>query len=148
MRNLLCSYHHTAQNIFSVKAESESGVTGIFKHEKDVLIVTDNGFDIHVYDKLYFYAYHVSSDKCYACHHLQTWHKILAYCNYGDFGKLQKVDGMKLKGKTSKPEQECEVRVQGKLTRTRNRNPDARAKAPLQLVYKDLAGSVSTSSSH
>lgn len=44
--------------------------------------------------------------------------------------KLQKVvDSMKIKEKTSKPHQECDMGIQGKLTQTKNRNPDAKAKA-------------------
>ena len=38
------------------------------------------------------------------------------------------------------------VCIQGSFTQTRNRNPDRRAKAPLQMVHMDLAGPVATES--
>ena len=133
------------QNIFSVKAATASGSMVVFKEDKDALI-TKNGtrFDIHVYGKLYYlHTEGESIDKCNACHDVQTWHEILGHCNYDDVLKLQNVvDGMQIKGKACRPEQECEVCIQGKFVQTRNREPDTRAEAPLQLVHTDLAGPV------
>lgn len=36
----------------------------------------------------------------------------------------------------------CEVCTQGKFIQTRNRAPDARAKAPLEMGHTDLAGPI------
>lgn len=133
------------QDIFSVKAATTSGATVVFKEGHNALI-TKNGtrFDIHVYGKLYYlHTEGESNDKCNACHDIQTWHEILGHCNYDDVLKLQNVvNGMQIKGKACKPEQECEVCIQGKFAQTRNRNPDTRAEAPLQLVHTDLAGPI------
>ncbi|KAI5621190.1 hypothetical protein C0J50_19125 [Silurus asotus] len=137
------------QSIFSVKAATAKGATVVFKENKDTLINNDGTkFNIHVYGKLYnLHAGTKSSDKCNACHDIQTWHEILGHCNYKDVIKLQgTVEGMKIKGKTGRPEQECEVCIQGKFAQTRNRDPDVRSKAPLQMVHTDLAGPVATES--
>lgn len=137
------------QNIFSVKAATTSGATVVFKEEKDALIARDGTrFDIHVYGKLYYlHTEGESNDKCNACHDIQTWHEILGHCNYDDVLKLQNVvEGMQIKGKTVRPEQECEVCIQGKFAQTRNRDPDTRAKAPLQMIHTDLAGPIATES--
>jgi transposase InsO family protein len=54
--------------------------------------------------------------------------------------KLQDVvDGMKVSD-NSKPD--CNTCVLGKMTQSRNRNPDIRSKAPLELVHTDLAGPI------
>lgn len=135
------------QSIFSVKAATTSGATVVFKEDKDTLITRDGTrFNMHVYGKLYYlHTGAESNDKCNACHDIQTWHKILGHCNYDDVLKLQDVvEGMQIKGKTGRPEQECEVCIQGKFAQTRKRDPDTRAKAPLQMVHTDLAGPVAT----
>lgn len=138
------------QNIFSVKAATTIGSTVVFKEDKDVLIARDGTrFDIHVYGRLYYLHTEIESndDKCNASHDIQAWHEMLGHCNYDDVLRFQDVvDGMQIKGKMSRPEKECEVCIQGKFTQTRNRNPDTRAKAPLQLVHTDLAGPVATES--
>lgn len=43
---------------------------------------------------------------------------------------------------TDYEEAECEVCTQGKMCQTRNREPDQRAKAPLEFVHCDLAGPI------
>ncbi len=137
------------QSIFSVKAATTSGATVVFKEDKDALITRDGTrFNIHVYGRLYFlHTEAESNDKCNTCHDIQTWHEILGHCNYDDVFKLQNVvEGMQIKGKTGRPEQGCEVCIQGKFAQTRNRDPDTRAKAPLQMVHTDLAGPVATES--
>lgn len=137
------------QDIFSVKAATASGATVVFKQGKDALIHKDGTrFDIHVYNRLYYlHTEGENSDKCNACHDVQTWHEILGHCNYDDVLQMQNVvEGMQIKGKPDRPDQECEVCIQGKFAQTRNRNPDSRAKAPLQMVHTDLAGPVATES--
>lgn len=56
------------------------------------------------------------------------------------------VDDMHIKGKAVKPDQEFEVCIQGKFVQTRSRDPDIRAKSPLQMVHTDLAGPVANES--
>jgi hypothetical protein len=68
------------------------------------------------------------------------WHSILGHCNLGDIRKLESVvEGMKI---SSYDEIECKICTQGKMTQSRSRIPDRRAKAPLELVHSDLAGHV------
>ena len=137
------------QDILSVKAATANGATVVFKKGKDVLIHRDGTkFHIHVHDRLY-YLHTLNNDddegdddQCKGCHDMQTWHDILGHCNYNDIQKLQDVvDGMKIKGSTQKPPH-CEVCTQGKFFQTRNRDPDVRAKTPLELVHTDLAGPI------
>lgn len=49
---------------------------------------------------------------------------------------------MKIKGGIDKSNLNCEVCTQGKFAQSRNRQPDARAKAALNLVHTDLAGPI------
>ncbi|XP_034087587.1 uncharacterized protein LOC117556386 [Gymnodraco acuticeps] len=100
------------QDIFSVKAATASGATVVFKQGKDALIHKDGTrFDIHVSNRLYYlHTEGENSDKCNACHDVQTWHEILGHCNYDDVLQMQNVvEGMQIKGKTDRPDQECEV---------------------------------------
>lgn len=55
------------------------------------------------------------------------------------------VKGMEIKGNTGKPAQVCEVCIQGEFTRSRNSEPDSKAKEPLR-VHTDLAVPMQTSS--
>jgi hypothetical protein len=43
---------------------------------------------------------------------------------------------------TDYKEIDCEVCIQGKMCHSRNREPDQRAKAPLDFVHCDLAGPI------
>lgn len=133
------------QDIFSVKSATANGATVTFKQGQNMLTHKDGTrFNIHMYDKLYYlHTVIEDSDKCNTCHDMQTWHEILGHCNYEDVIRLQNVvNGMQIKGKAIKPDQECEVCIQGKFVQTQNRDPDTRAKAPLQMVHTDLAGPV------
>ena len=87
------------------------------------------------------------SDKCSAGHDVPTWHETLGHCNYDDVPKLQNVvEGVQIKGKTDRPDQACEVCIQGTFAQTRTRTPDRRAEAPLQMVHTDPAGPAATES--
>lgn len=78
---------------------------------------------------------------------MQTWHEILGHCNYEDVQKLQGVvKGMEIKVSAVRPNQLCEICTQFKFTQTRKREPDTRAKEPLELVHTDLAGPMPTAS--
>ena len=50
--------------------------------------------------------------------------------------------GMHIKGAKRSPDKECDVCIEGKFTQTRNRDPIAKVKTPLELVNIDLAGPV------
>lgn len=78
---------------------------------------------------------------------MQTWHEILGHSNYEDVRRLQSVvNGTEIKSSTAKPAQLCEICTEGKLTQTRNREPDRKATESLQLVHTDLAGPMRTPS--
>ena len=49
---------------------------------------------------------------------------------------------MKISDSSSSKPQDCNVCIEGKMTQSRNRNPDARATAPLELVHTDLVGPI------
>eukprot|EP00795_Rhopilema_esculentum_P002680 gene2680-888_t len=64
----------------------------------------------------------------------------MGHCNSRDIIKLEGVvDGMKI---TSKDSFQCDICIEGKMTQYRNRSPDKRANAPLELVHVDLAGPI------
>ena len=68
------------------------------------------------------------------------WHEILGHCNHKDSLKLKDVvEGMEISDSSSNKPQDCNVCIEGKISQSRNRNPDARATAPLELVHTDLA---------
>ena len=78
---------------------------------------------------------------------MNEWHQILGYCNYDDIKNLGRVvDSMKDSHKSSSKPSSCNVCILGKLTRDRNRNPNKRATAPLELVHTDLAWPVDPAS--
>ena len=71
------------------------------------------------------------------------WHEILGHCNYKDILKLKDVvEGMKISDSSSSKPQDCNVCIEGKMSQSSNRNPDARATAPLELAHTDLAGPI------
>lgn len=51
---------------------------------------------------------------------------------------------MQIKGSAVRPNQLCEVCVQGKFTETRNREQHTKAKKPLELIHTDLTGPMPT----
>ena len=53
---------------------------------------------------------------------------------------------MSIRARQKGKPQECEVCTLGKMINTRNRDPDARAEAPLELVHTDLAGPITPTS--
>ena len=78
---------------------------------------------------------------------MNEWHQILGHCNYDDIKKLEHVvDGMKVSYKISSKASDCSVCMLGNLTQNRNRKPDARVTAPLELLHTDLVGPVDPAS--
>ena len=140
------SYPH---DIFSVARASNGGATITFK-KGESRMVTKGGsrFDIHETGNLYYLpTVEKDVDQCNVCHDIQTWHQILGHCNFEDVKRLQGVvKGMEIKGGTVGLDQSCDLCTQGKFTQTSNREPDKKAKKPLELVHTDLAGSMPTPS--
>ena len=137
------------QDIFSVKAATTNGASVKFKQGEDELIhESGTRFDIKEHNRLY-YLDTVSDeseegcDSCNGCFDIQTWHEILGHCNYDDVSRLQDVvEGMQIKGKFYKSKLNCEICTQGKFVQSGGREPDARARAALELVHTDLAGPI------
>ena len=137
------------QELFSVKCATAHGAKVLFEEGNDVLVAPDGArFSIQVCDRMYYLQTKCDdNDMCNVSHDIQTWHEIMGHCNYEDILKLQDVTlGMHIKGAKRKPEKECHVCIEGKFTRTRNRNATDKVKTPLELVNTDLAGPVTNGS--
>ena len=138
------------QNIFSVQAATERGASVSFNPHSDELIYKDGTkFNIEKHGTLCYLSTFNKNDSDfdsvnYACDQ-KGWHEILGHCNHKAILKLKDVvEGMEIShcdSSSSKP-QDCNVCIKGKMTQSRNRNPDARATAPLELVHTDLAGPI------
>ena len=64
----------------------------------------------------------------------------MGHCNFKELQKLPDVvKGMKISGDQHG---ECSICNQGKMCQIRNREPDERAKMPLEFVHYDLAGPI------
>eukprot|EP00795_Rhopilema_esculentum_P005613 gene5613-10823_t len=127
------------QNILSVQAATEKGAEINFKKNSAELI-SPNGtkFNIKKSGRLYYLCSTVLTKS--TSHTLKEWHEIMGHCNSRDIIKLEGVvDGMKI---TSKDSFQCDICIEGKMTQYRNRSPDKRANAPLELVHVDLAGPI------
>ena len=127
------------KDIFSVNAAvEEGGSISLDKQNKRFKSSDGATFNIEQVGHLY-YLNSISSSKNNGSTLLE-WHRILGHCNFSDIKKLESVvNGMKI---TSHKENECKTCTASKMSQTRNRNPDTRAKAPIELVYSDLAGPI------
>ena len=117
------------QNIFSVPAAIEKGAAvSLDRQVREYRDPEGIVFGIEQVGKLY-YLNSISSSQNNASS-LMEWHKILGHCNYNDVRKLESVvKGMKI--------------VDDKeMCQHRSREPDQRAKGPLEFVHCDLAGPV------
>ena len=95
-------------------------------------------FNISKEGKLYYLS-KLNYNKS-AIHSSKVWHEILGHCNDKDVLKLESVvDGMLFSDKSNYT---CEVCIEGKMTEQRNRSPDEKATAKLQLVHYDIEGPV------
>jgi len=135
------------QDIFSVRAATERAASVAFQPDSAELMYMDGTkFVIEKHGRLSYLNTHdniTDSDSVNYARPMNEWHQILGHCNYDDIKKLEHVvDGMKVSHKSSSKPSDCSVCVLGKLTQNRNRNSDARATAPLELLHTDLAGPV------
>ena len=133
-------YLHLTRMFFSSQTASDNVASISFTPGQAVLSACDGTtFDIHKKGRLY-YLCSVKSKT----HDLQTWHEILGHCNAKDTLELENVvEGMSISDMTKL---DCEVCTLGKMTNIRNKNPNSKAKAPLQLVHADLAGPITPES--
>lgn len=85
------------------------------------MVSRDGGrFDIHESGNLYgLPTIEENVDQCKECYDIQTWHEILGHCNFEDINLQGVAKGMAIKGSTAKPNDICEVCIQGK-----NREPE------------------------
>ena len=138
------------QDIFSVQAAPEKVVSLIFEPDQDELKYKDGTeFSIEKDGTLYYLKTHdnMESEFVNYTRNIKEWHEILGHCNYQDIIKLEDVvDGMKVTSKDSVKPGDCNTCILGKLNDNRNRQPDKRTKAPLELVHRDLSGPIGPTS--
>ena len=128
------------QNLFSVQAALANGAEINFKENDTSLRSGNTKFDFLKKGKLYFLKTYVATSTAKVCRSLQEWHTIMGHCNKEDILKLESVTkGMNI---SDKKDFNCDVCVKSKMTQTINRAPDARAKAPLDLIHLDLTGPI------
>ena len=136
------------QNIFSVQAATERGASVSFDPDSAELVYKDGTkFNIEKHGRLYYLSTFNKNDSDFdSVNHTcdqKGWHEILGHCNHKDILKLKDVvEGMEISDSSSSKPQDCNVCIEGKMTQSKNRNPDARATAPLELVHTDLAGPI------
>ncbi|KAJ8021026.1 hypothetical protein HOLleu_40780 [Holothuria leucospilota] len=112
--------------MFSGKTATSKGAPVIFKKAHNVIVHRDGTeFDIIGHGRLYYLktVNDIVGDNVNAVYDVSTWHEILGHCNFEDVLKLPDV-------------------FKGKFVNSRNRKPDAKAAAPLELVHTDLAGTI------
>ena len=130
------------QTIFSVHAATKKGASVEFSNNAGSLTTKDGiKFEIKKRGRLYYFKKCEVEQVKQAKHDLEKWHKLLGHCNIQDILKLPDVvNGMKIVG--DKAKEICETCILGKMTETRSRQPDAKAKSSLELIHCDLAGPV------
>ena len=127
------------QNIFSVQAETQNGVTIKICQDHPELIAPDGTkFLIEQQGRLYYlYKNSVIQSRSES---LETWHRILEHCNANDITQLESVvQGMKI---SNHKNFDCETCILAKQPNTRNHQADPRAGKPFDLNHTDLAGPI------
>ena len=126
------------QSIFSVQSGTSKGATVCFSCDDGHLVFPNSTeFKIEKSGNLYYLnkvVYSSMAKQNSKTKSLRDWHMILGHCNLKDVLALEDVvDGMKVVEKN-----EFDVCVMGKMTQSRNREPDRRASKILQLAHCDL----------
>ena len=135
-------------NIFSVSAATKHGANVSFNQYSGQMVTKDCVFKFEKVNNLYFLNsinhYKKDIDSVKACRSLEEWHKVMGHCNTKDILKLEKcTKNMKI---TNKNNFDCETCIKGKMTVTRKRSPDDRAKSTLDFVHLDLEGPIEPAS--
>ena len=130
LKNALCIPSYT-QDIFSVRKATEQGSSIKFTPQGSYLSTPDGcKFNFVSNGKLYFMNSVKSVNS--QSRSLEDWHKAFGHCNTKDLLKLESVvEGMKIGNKS---DFKCDTCIENKMTNTINRDPDERAKVPLELV--------------
>ena len=127
------------QNIFSVSTAVDKGAC-ISINKEGKYFKTSDGKTFEIQQKGRLYYLNSISSSSNDTHSLLNWHKIMGHCNFKELQKLPDVvKGMKISGDQH---DECSICNQGKMCQIRNREPDERAKMPLEVVHCDLAGPI------
>lgn len=129
------------QNIFSVQAATDKGASVEFNKECAKLVNGDGTiFNIQKHGRLYFLDTVNTVPVKNVSYSLKEWHKVLGHCNVRDIIRLKDVvNGMNISDKSVF---DCDTCFEGKMTQYRNREPDKKANAILELVHCDLAGPI------
>ena len=128
------------QDIFSVQAATEKGTKVNFSPGHSEIILPDGvTFPISKKGKLYFVNTVQNVNKV-SNRSLKEWHQVMGHSNTEDTLKLESiVEGMKISDKEAF---ECEICVQGKMPKFRNRESDEKSNKPYEFVHTDLGGPV------
>ena len=127
------------QDIFSIPAATTDGAIVNFSETSGSVQIDGHTFDIQKFQSLYYLNSAMKSNNQRKT--LSEWHNILGHCNVQDVLSVEKhVDGMEINGRDQGLN--CETCVLGKMVNLRNKQPDARAEKPLELVHLDLAGPI------
>lgn len=126
------------QNILSVSAATTDGAT--IKFHNNGGTIEYNGFIFNLFKSRNLYFINNVVNRESKAKSLLFWHQALGHCNVEDILKLAKKGDIYISDPNSKLA--CETCVLGKMSDFRNRQPDAKAKQPLEKVHLDLAGPI------
>lgn len=129
------------QNILSVSAATKYGALINFQNGSGTIEYNKVKFKLFKSRNLYFVN---AVDSGVRSETLLSWHQILGHCNVEDIRKLANKGDIHILDPHS--EIKCETCILGKMTNSRNRQPDAKAQASLQKVHLDLAGPIDPAS--
>ena len=124
-----------SQNILSVPAATRDGATVSFSGDSGTIKfkeLEDVAFRVSKSKNLYF----INTVKART---LNEWHRVLGHCNTNDILSLDK-NGIEIKDPKSKIH--CETCTLGKMTQSRNHDPETKTDKQFDRVYIDLAGPV------
>ena len=130
---------HHIHNVFSLFKLQLRGSRANFYCDSAELISQDGMcFPIMQQGRLYY--------LCKCCVHavraenLETWHKLLGYCNTNNVLNLEGI--VKGMGINNKSDFQCETCILSKHTNSINKHPDCRATSSFELIHTDLAGPI------
>ena len=133
------------QDIFSVRAATENGVTISFSKDSGNLHSNGTNFGIYKRNNLYYLdlVSSVSVSSPNNVRPLKEWHEVMGHCNVRDLISLQNtVDGMIISDALAHKDFECETCVRAEMTNETNKSPRKKTSEPLDHVHLDLADPV------
>jgi len=133
------------QNIFSVRAAAENGVTVVLSKDDSKLLAPDGTtFKIVQHGRMFYFDNVIFTfnnvDNINVARDLNSWHRILGHCNIIDITHLESLaDGIKI---VDKDNFHCETCIIAKQPLLKSTKPRDKAKNIFDLVHTDLAGPI------